>query len=286
MTGRELTADLLTRLERHYIKRGADLPGGVFLPEVTYGGAGGQRADALYVGFTSTSGRILIGHELKVTRADWRRELEKSGKADAWADECHAWYVVAPSTDVVRAEELPNGWGLLVINPRTTTRLDVAVKATMHLDRTPSWTATRSLLSRADMLRARAIWDAEQRARAKACADVEEQVSARVARETRRDDADKAQATLRAVCDALGVRSIETTYGDSPAGGAFVTLTEIRDAAAFLRAHRDIASAARALRSRYGDPIERTRARIAALEESLNELQALTVQATAEEAHA
>ena len=63
-------------LERHYIKPGPLLPPGIFLPEVGWNPAGGASGraggcDAIWVGFTTTSGRILVGHELKVSRADW-----------------------------------------------------------------------------------------------------------------------------------------------------------------------------------------------------------------------
>lgn len=59
------TAALLAALQRHYIKPGDIVTGGVFLAE---GGQNGghswpavRRCDALYVGFTSASGRILVG---------------------------------------------------------------------------------------------------------------------------------------------------------------------------------------------------------------------------------
>lgn len=183
-TAKMTTAELLARLQRHYIKPGDSLPGGVFLPEIGWNGATGGRADALYVGFTSTSGRILIGHELKVSRSDWLRELEKQGKADQWADQCHAWYIVAPSTDIVPAEEIPAGWGLMVVNPRTKTRLKVVVKATVHRDRQPSWNACRSLLARTDTLRAQAIaqirYDAMEKARAEVQAEANRRMGDRL----------------------------------------------------------------------------------------------------------
>lgn len=179
MSDRTLTADLLGRLRRHYIKPSEPLPGGIFIPECGINGATGSRADALYVGFTSASGRILIGHELKVSRADWRHELDKPGKADAWADQCHAWYVVAPSTSIVPPEELPAGWGLMVINPRTSTRLDVKVKATVHADRVPSWTAVRSIMARQDTLRAQAFAELERDALEKARKLASEEVERR-----------------------------------------------------------------------------------------------------------
>lgn len=146
------TKTLLEVLERHYIKPGA-FPGGIFLPECGINGNGGQsRADALYVGFTSTSGRLLVGHELKVSRSDWRKELDTAGKADFWADNCHQWIIVAPGPEVVPAEEIPHGWGLMYPNPRTTTRMKVIIKPETHTARVPSWTAVRSIMARLDTL--------------------------------------------------------------------------------------------------------------------------------------
>lgn len=146
--------ELLARLRRHYLKPGP-MPGGVFVPECGINGRQGssRRCDALYVGFTSASGRRLIGHELKVSRSDWRHELDQPAKADSWADECHEWYVVAPSTDIVPPDELPAGWGLLVPNTRTKIRMDIAVKATRKPDdHNPSWDIVRSVMARVDTL--------------------------------------------------------------------------------------------------------------------------------------
>lgn len=161
-SGPVTAGQLLERLRRHYIAPGA-FPGGVFVCEIGLNGSGVgsggkvRRCDALHVGFTSTSGRILTGHELKVSRADWLHELGQPHKAEQWASQCHAWYVVAPNCEMVRPEELPHGWGLMVINPRTTTRLDTVVKATVDDTLVPSWWAVRSLLARLDTLTESAI---------------------------------------------------------------------------------------------------------------------------------
>lgn len=156
-TGTMRTAELLGLLRRHYISEPGqpEGDGGVFAHEVSVNGHAGEsrRADALYAGFTSASGRILVGHELKVSKADWRHELSKVGKADTWADACHCFYVVAPSTDVVPPEELPQGWGLM-LPPRTSRgrRMHIAVKAAVKADHDPPWWAVRSLMARADTL--------------------------------------------------------------------------------------------------------------------------------------
>jgi len=206
------TAKLMQeQLRRHYIAPG-DLPGGAFLPEVTMGSAGGGRADALYVGFTSTRGHRLVGHEIKVTRADWLHELDQPEKAEVWASQCHAWYVVAPSTDIVRPEELPEGWGLMVANPRTATRLDIVVKAELHSDRIPSWTAMHSVVKRQDTLRANAIHAARKKAGDDAAAamsvELERQLANGGGAIDYRARFEANEKTLADIAEALGVKNI------------------------------------------------------------------------------
>lgn len=158
------TSTLLAMLERHYIKPGDTYAGGVFLPECGLNGRTGRRCDALYAGFTSASGRILIGHELKVSRSDWRHELETVGKADTFADQCHAWYVVAPSTDIVPPNELPPGWGLMVPGNSRSRRMTTVRAAQLYLERTPSWLITRSMMARLDTLRVQREHEVQQAA--------------------------------------------------------------------------------------------------------------------------
>lgn len=181
------TADLVARLRRHYIRPGA-VPGGIFLTEVGLNGSFGasSRVDAIHVGFTNASGRLLTGHEVKVSRGDWLHELDQPGKADTWADQCHAWYRVTPR-NLVKPEELPHGWGLMVPNPRTTTRMDVVVKAAVVEDRQPSWEIVRSVMAayetrqRSDF--AARVREATQQAHAEVTARLEQAHRAAISRE-------------------------------------------------------------------------------------------------------
>lgn len=117
------TPQLLEQLHAHYIKpedrvsqAGA---GAVFLTEVTAPGNSGRRADAVYLGLWQSRGAGEIDVcELKTSRSDWRRELDNPAKAEAWWPYSSRFWVVAPSTDVVPAEEVPDGWGLMIPNPR------------------------------------------------------------------------------------------------------------------------------------------------------------------------
>lgn len=146
------TRDLLGRLQRHYMPPSGPA-GGVFLGEcgLNNGYNTQARCDAVHVGFTSTSGRVLRGHELKVSRADWLHELRRLDKASVWADACHEWWLVTPEAGIVHEGELPPGWGHMI--PGRGRRFTVLVAATRKPDdHQPSWLVTRSVLARMDTL--------------------------------------------------------------------------------------------------------------------------------------
>lgn len=116
------TAQLLEQLHTHYIKPEDRLAqagaGAVFLTEVTAPGTN-RRADAVHLGLWHSRGAGDIDVcELKTSRSDWRRELDNPAKAEAWWPYSSRFWVVAPSTDVVPAEEVPDGWGLMVPSTR------------------------------------------------------------------------------------------------------------------------------------------------------------------------
>jgi hypothetical protein len=135
------TKELTQRLSRHYIKPSDPLPGGVFLTEVmspaqppTFenGGYRTRRVDALYMGFTAARGRMLEGHELKVSRSDWLHELSQPQKADWWFERTHRWWVVAGDDTIVDPNELPPGWGLMIPTSKTRTKLRVVAAAALR----------------------------------------------------------------------------------------------------------------------------------------------------------
>jgi hypothetical protein len=123
----EDTRLLREALRGHYFKPGDSLPGGAFLEEVQ-SPDGRRMADVVWLGFTRSLGWSIDIHELKTSRADWLRELDDPTKSDAWYPHSSRWWVVVPSDGIVKAEELPDGWGLMVLNPRGR-RFKVPVKA-------------------------------------------------------------------------------------------------------------------------------------------------------------
>ncbi|HEY8881977.1 MAG TPA: hypothetical protein VIM47_01110, partial [Dermatophilaceae bacterium] len=272
---RAITTDLMVRLRRHYIKPGDPLPGGIFVPEVGFNGGGTRRCDAIYVGFTGASGRQLIGHEVKASRADWLTELAKPGKADAWADQCHAWWIVA-APGVVKLDELPNGWGLLEPGPKTRTRMVVRAHATNHPERVPSWLAVRSVMSRFDTLRAETIGAARSKAHQDATAQVDERVDLEVEYRMRgRADAVALQAKLDQIEKALGATIDVNAHSWCPSGTLTLTdLTRVGDAA---RAGRKIHEALAELARPYHTPLATVRGQLDRLQAALDACQDLAV---------
>ena len=74
---------------------------------------GTRRADAVAMALWPSRGLELNGYEIKVSRSDWRREIDgDAAKAEAVAKYCSRWWIVAPA-GIVPVGELPDGWGLL-----------------------------------------------------------------------------------------------------------------------------------------------------------------------------
>ncbi|WP_237223542.1 hypothetical protein [Rothia nasimurium] len=54
------------------------------------------------------------GFEIKVSRTDWLSEHRTAGKkSELWRSYCNYWWLVVPNPNMVKPEELPEGWGLL-----------------------------------------------------------------------------------------------------------------------------------------------------------------------------
>lgn len=118
---------LLDALRDHYIMPGKYRPGAVFLTEVTAPDRV-HRADAIHVGLWASRGYTVDVHELKTSRADFQRELDKPDKAEAWWENSNTFWIVAPNTRVAPPELLPPGWGLMTPGGRGR-RFKVVVKA-------------------------------------------------------------------------------------------------------------------------------------------------------------
>lgn len=62
----------------------------------------------------ASSGLEVVGHEVKVSRADWLREVKHPEKAMEFMRFCDRWFLVAPP-GIAKESELPAGWGLIEV---------------------------------------------------------------------------------------------------------------------------------------------------------------------------
>lgn len=72
-----------------------------------------RRADLIAMGLGSSSGYQLVGHEIKVTRADLVHELEDLTKPDPWLRYCQQWWLVVADPALVEDLEIPERWGVM-----------------------------------------------------------------------------------------------------------------------------------------------------------------------------
>ncbi|WP_454231291.1 hypothetical protein [Mycolicibacterium fortuitum] len=277
------TAALLAALQRHYIKPGDIVTGGVFLAEVGQNGGHSwpavRRCDALYVGFTSASGRILVGHELKVSRADWLSELKKVGKADAWADECHEWWLVVSDPGIVHDGELPDGWGLMSPGRAGSSRMKVHVKAARKdpASHRPGWDAVRSIMAAYDTRRAQAMtefWStAVSEASAQANAKVQQRIDHAVSQAMSAiPDTAELLARIERIEQALGAQIDWQATSAGTARGGRVGLADIAQIADAVRSCGDVRRAAWNLAEGYRNPVRETLLAVEQLDQALSQL--------------
>ena len=85
-------------------------------------------ADALALSLWPSRGITMSGFEIKVSRGDWKKELDDPAKAAEFMKYCSAWYVVAPE-GIVERLELPATWGLIEVPTKGRKRLVIKVEA-------------------------------------------------------------------------------------------------------------------------------------------------------------
>jgi hypothetical protein len=87
------------------------------IPQVPNGtGAKHTRtADAIAMSLWPSRGLEIHGFEIKVSRSDWLKELNGTGKkAEEVAKYCDRWWIVVSDAAIVKENELPKTWGLMV----------------------------------------------------------------------------------------------------------------------------------------------------------------------------
>lgn len=72
-------------------------------------------ADAIAVSTYASRGYSVLGFEFKVSRSDWLRELKTPDKAEVIAAFCDEWWLVIDDIKIIRDDEIPVNWGVLVL---------------------------------------------------------------------------------------------------------------------------------------------------------------------------
>lgn len=70
-----------------------------------------RRCDGVAIGMWGSTGRLIHGFEVKVSRGDWLRELKDVSKADPFIEQCDRWWLVTGDISVAKPEEIPDSWG-------------------------------------------------------------------------------------------------------------------------------------------------------------------------------
>lgn len=69
-----------------------------------------------------------------MSRSDWFTELSDPDKAEAFRPYCDYWWLVTSDAKVARPDELPAGWGLMVLSGNGSLRV---TKQAKKIDKTP-----------------------------------------------------------------------------------------------------------------------------------------------------
>lgn len=87
----------------------------IFFEVAEMTGGSCRSADAVAVALWPSRGLEIQGFEIKVNRSDWLKELRDPAKAEAIAQFCDKWWIVA-AAGIVWPGELPKGWGLIELS--------------------------------------------------------------------------------------------------------------------------------------------------------------------------
>lgn len=122
-----------------------------------FGGIGTSRyADAVAMNLWPSRGLAIHGFEVKVSRSDWKKELNQPEKSAPIQKFCDFWHIVAPE-GLVDEADLPPAWGLLEVTPKQ--KLVTRVKAP-KLESVPVTRAFVAMLLRSQF----EVWDLALRA--------------------------------------------------------------------------------------------------------------------------
>lgn len=86
------------------------------------GWAARRWADAVAISLWPSRGLTISGFEIKISRSDWKRELEDPAKSSEVQSFCDDWWIVAPA-GLIQVSELPPTWGLIEVDEKKKARI-------------------------------------------------------------------------------------------------------------------------------------------------------------------
>lgn len=134
-------ADCIAALDKRYEQNASEKWVRITEARSGAGFAGNNRqCDYLAINTWQSGGLQVIGHEVKVSYGDWKRELADTDKAETFAKFCRRWWVVAPADLAKRIQpELPPAWGLLGVSAKGVCREVVAAPSRTPEAIPPMW---------------------------------------------------------------------------------------------------------------------------------------------------
>lgn len=91
-----------------------------------FAGNTGQ-CDYLAINAWKSKGHQIVGHEIKVSKADWRRELDNPQKSERFSRYCNRWWLAMPADLARQVEpEVPLSWGILAVTEKTCRQMRAA----------------------------------------------------------------------------------------------------------------------------------------------------------------
>jgi hypothetical protein len=90
-------------------------------------------ADAVAMGMWASHGMEIEGIEIKISRADFKKELADHQKSDEVMRYCNRWWLACPK-DLIKPDELPSTWGLLELQENGTLRQKIAAPKLKPID--------------------------------------------------------------------------------------------------------------------------------------------------------
>lgn len=211
--------DVKDALRRRYCKADGSGEQYVCIEEARSGaGFDGNNGSCDFLAINTFTGRgmELIGHEVKVSLADWKAEVAQPEKAERFARYCRRWFVAVPATLAAKIkDEVPPAWGLLSLSEKGRWTEVVKAPARKGVEDVPVWWWI-GWLAQFDRQAKRSVGSQVQAAMEIERATIADRVKADVARAREYDDqrAEALRENVQRLKEATGIDLAHAWQGD------------------------------------------------------------------------